>query len=78
MTSQRLRIGFAAGIGVTVGGVAALVHRRRSGYAEEGYQLNGELDARLRKSGSRSRRTGGHSPNIWPTTHIAAPILKAL
>ena len=44
MTSQRVRIGIAAAAGVTLGGVAALVHRRRTGYAEQGYELDGELD----------------------------------
>ncbi len=44
MTAQRLRIGIAAGVGVAVGGAVALVHRRRTGYAEQGYELEGELD----------------------------------
>jgi hypothetical protein len=44
MTAQRVRIGIAAGVGLAVGGAAALVHRRRTGYAEEGYELEGELD----------------------------------
>ncbi len=44
MTSQRVRMGIAAAAGVTAGGVAALVHRRRTGYAEQGYELDGELD----------------------------------
>jgi cardiolipin synthase len=44
MTARRVRIGIAAAAGVTAGGVAALVHRRRTGYAEQGYELDGELD----------------------------------
>jgi len=44
MTSRRVRIGLATGAGLAAGGVAALVHRRRTGYAEQGYELDGELD----------------------------------
>lgn len=44
MTSQRARIGIAAMAGLAVTGVAASVHRRRSGYAARGYELNAELD----------------------------------
>jgi cardiolipin synthase A/B len=44
MTSQRVRVVIAAAAGVTAGGLAALMQRRRSGYAEQGYELSGELD----------------------------------
>ena len=44
MTSQRVRVGITAGLGVAAAGAAALVHRHRTGYAERGYELNGELD----------------------------------
>jgi cardiolipin synthase len=44
MLSQRLRLGIAAGVGLAATGTAALVHRHRTGYAEKGYELDGELD----------------------------------
>ncbi len=44
MASARTRIGITAAACVAAGGVAIGVHRRRSGYAEQGYELNGELD----------------------------------
>ena len=44
MASARTRIGISAAACVAAGGVAIGVHRRRSGYAEQGYELNGELD----------------------------------
>jgi cardiolipin synthase len=44
MMSQRLRLGIAAGVGLAATGTAALVHRHRTGYAEKGYELDGELD----------------------------------
>jgi len=44
MTSQRARFGITAGLGVAAVGVATLIHRHRTGYAERGYELNGELD----------------------------------
>jgi cardiolipin synthase len=44
MASSRARIGTAAVASLVAGGVATLVHRRRSGYAEQGYELNCELD----------------------------------
>ena len=34
----------AAVASVAAGGAALAVHRRRTGYAEEGYELSGELD----------------------------------
>jgi cardiolipin synthase A/B len=42
--AQRVRIGITAGAGIAAGGLAALVHRHRTGYAERGYELDGELD----------------------------------
>jgi cardiolipin synthase A/B len=44
MTSSRTRVGISAAACLAAGGVATAVHRRRSGYAEQGYELSGELD----------------------------------
>ena len=44
MASSRARIGIATAAILGASGVATAVHRRRSGYAEQGYELNGELD----------------------------------
>jgi cardiolipin synthase len=44
VTSQRVRTGIAAGVALAAGGVAALVHHHRTGYAERGYEPGGELD----------------------------------
>jgi cardiolipin synthase A/B len=44
MTSSRTRVGISAAACLAAGGVATTVHRRRSGYAEQGYELSGELD----------------------------------
>jgi cardiolipin synthase len=44
VASSRTRTGIAAVASVAAGGAALAVHRRRSGYAEEGYELSGELD----------------------------------
>jgi cardiolipin synthase len=44
VASSRTRTGIAAVASVAAGGAALAVHRRRTGYAEEGYELSGELD----------------------------------
>jgi cardiolipin synthase len=48
MASSRTRIGISAAACLAACGVATAVHRRRSGYAEQGYELNGELDVGTR------------------------------
>ena len=44
MASSRTRTGIAAAAFVAAGGAALAVHRQRTGYAEQGYELDGDLD----------------------------------